>query len=132
MVVDAASLGLTEEQVLLDRRPIEQTDLHRYAWASGDYNPIHYSEVEARKMGLPGVICHGMLTLALMSVSVERLVALSIREKGVAARVASLDTRFVGMVQVGDKLSVSAKIYKSTEGLLWLHLYAFRNGQRDL
>jgi acyl dehydratase len=38
-------------------------DLVRYAWASGDFNPIHYSDRAATAAGLPGVIAHGMLTM---------------------------------------------------------------------
>lgn len=39
--------------------------LVRYAGASGDFNPIHYSDFHARALGLPGVIGHGMLTMGL-------------------------------------------------------------------
>jgi acyl dehydratase len=37
---------------------------HRYAGASGDFNPIHWNERFARSVGLPDVIAHGMLTMA--------------------------------------------------------------------
>ena len=37
----------------------------RYAGASGDFNPIHWSDRVATSVGLPGVIAHGMYTLAL-------------------------------------------------------------------
>ena len=37
--------------------------LVRYAGASTDFNPIHYSEHFATQVGLPGVIAHGMLTM---------------------------------------------------------------------
>ena len=37
--------------------------LVRYAGASTDFNPIHYSEHFAAQVGLPGVIAHGMLTM---------------------------------------------------------------------
>jgi len=40
-------------------------DLVRYAGASGDFNPIHWSDRVATSVGLPGVIAHGMYTLAL-------------------------------------------------------------------
>jgi acyl dehydratase len=38
--------------------------LVRYAGASTDFNPIHYSEHFAARVGLPGVVAHGMLTMA--------------------------------------------------------------------
>ena len=37
--------------------------LVRYAGASGDFNPIHYSGFAAAAVGLPEVIAHGMLTM---------------------------------------------------------------------
>ena len=49
--------------------PLEVTltrqDLVRYAGASGDFNPIHWNERFAAEVGLPDVIAHGMLTMAL-------------------------------------------------------------------
>jgi acyl dehydratase len=45
--------------------PITRSDLVRYAGASGDFNPIHWNERVAVEVGLPGVIAHGMFTMAL-------------------------------------------------------------------
>ncbi len=44
---------------------VTRADLVRYAGASGDFNPIHWSERVATSVGLPGVIAHGMFTMAL-------------------------------------------------------------------
>jgi acyl dehydratase len=44
---------------------VTRADLVRYAGASGDFNPIHWSDRVASSVGLPGVISHGMLTMAL-------------------------------------------------------------------
>lgn len=44
---------------------VTRADLVRYAGASGDFNPIHWNERFARQVGLPGVIAHGMFTMAL-------------------------------------------------------------------
>jgi acyl dehydratase len=44
---------------------VTRADLVRYAGASGDFNPIHWSDRVATSAGLPGVIAHGMLTMAL-------------------------------------------------------------------
>ncbi|PZM96552.1 MAG: dehydratase [Actinobacteria bacterium] len=45
---------------------VTRADLIRYAGASGDFNPIHWSDRVATKVGLPGVIAHGMFTMALV------------------------------------------------------------------
>ena len=44
---------------------IRRADLVAYAAASGDHNPIHQDEAIAQLVGLPGVIAHGMYTMAL-------------------------------------------------------------------
>ncbi|MEV0050025.1 MaoC family dehydratase [Saccharopolyspora shandongensis] len=44
--------------------PLTRADLVRYAGASGDFNPIHWKERFATEVGLPDVIAHGMLTMA--------------------------------------------------------------------
>jgi acyl dehydratase len=51
------------EQVLR----VTRADLVRYAGASGDFNPIHWNDRVATEVGLPGVIAHGMFTMALAS-----------------------------------------------------------------
>lgn len=44
---------------------VTRADLIRYAGASGDFNVIHWNERVATSVGLPNVIAHGMLTMAL-------------------------------------------------------------------
>ena len=44
---------------------VTRADLVRYAGASGDLNPIHWSDRVATAVGLTGVIAHGMLTMGL-------------------------------------------------------------------
>jgi acyl dehydratase len=44
--------------------PLRRVDLVKYAGASGDFNIIHWNERAARAVGLPDVIAHGMLTMA--------------------------------------------------------------------
>ena len=52
---------LPEKTYLIDRKMLKA-----YADASGDQNPIHQNENFARSVGLPNVIAHGMLTMALV------------------------------------------------------------------
>jgi acyl dehydratase len=55
-----AGTELPPQQYQVTRR-----DLVRYAGASGDFNVIHWNERVAKSVGLPNVIAHGMLTMAL-------------------------------------------------------------------
>ena len=45
---------------------LDRAMLKAYADASGDQNPIHQNEEFALSVGLPNVIAHGMLTMALV------------------------------------------------------------------
>ena len=57
---------LTQDQVLPEKSYIINRQLLiAYANASGDQNPIHQDEAFAKSVGLPDVIAHGMLTMAL-------------------------------------------------------------------
>ncbi|GAB3137373.1 MaoC family dehydratase [Amycolatopsis stemonae] len=44
---------------------VTRDQLVRYAGAAMDFNPIHWNEAFAKAVGLPDVIAHGMLTMAL-------------------------------------------------------------------
>lgn len=74
---------------------VTRADLVRYAGASGDFNPIHWSDRTAAAAGLPGVIAHGMLTMALAG----RLVT---RWAGDPGAVRSYGVRFTRPVVVPD------------------------------
>ena len=73
-------------------RACATADLHRSpapTWsptptASGDHNPIHQDEEVARSVGLPGVIAHGMYTMALAAARRRR--AWRARRRGRRAR----------------------------------------------
>lgn len=75
--------------------PVTRADLVAYAGASGDRNPIHWSESFATGVGLPGVIAHGMLT---MGVAVQLVTDWA----GDPGAVVDYQTRFTGMVPVAD------------------------------
>jgi len=81
----------------LDARsyPVTRADLIRYAGASGDFNAIHWSDRVADSVGLPGVIAHGMYTLALAG----RAVASWVDDP---AAVESFGARFTKPVSVPD------------------------------
>ena len=81
--VGALTLRLTREQLV------------RYAGASGDFNPIHFSDHFASVVGLPGVVAHGMLTMG----AALRVVT---DWAGDPARVRSCSARFTRPVPVPD------------------------------
>ena len=43
---------------------VQREEVQAYADASGDQNPLHQDDAFARSVGFPGIIAHGMFTLA--------------------------------------------------------------------
>jgi acyl dehydratase len=74
---------------------VTRADLVRYAGASGDFNPIHWSDRVAGSVGLPGVIAHGMYTLALAARALDTWA-------GEPGRVLELGCKFTKPVVVPD------------------------------
>jgi acyl dehydratase len=74
---------------------VTRLDLVRYAGASGDFNSIHWSDRIARSVDLPGVIAHGMYTMALAGQAVTEWV-------GDPAALVEFGVRFVRPVLVPD------------------------------
>jgi acyl dehydratase len=94
--------------------PIERATLVRYAGASGDFNPIHWSERTATEVGLPDVIAHGMLTMA----TAVRVVTDWLGDPGA---VVEYGVRFSAPVPVPDDdkgalLEVTAKVAEKLDG----------------
>ena len=74
----------------------------RYAEASGDHNPIHLDDQVAKAVGLPGVINHGLGTLALVSGGlVDHLM------HGDPEGLERLSARFTLPVRPGDEISTT-------------------------
>ena len=77
--------------------------IRQYAEASGDRNPIHLDDTFARSAGLPGVIAHGMLTMAFAN----QMVTNWLGDRSLLKR---LQGRFAGMVVPGDDVTCSGTI----------------------
>ena len=103
--------------------------LKQYADASGDQNPIHQDEAFAKSVGLPDVIAHGMLTMALVGKYVSDLA-------GGSAKVLELGGRFTKpvIVPAGQDvdLTVSATVTDVADGKATLSLSATSAGVKVL
>jgi acyl dehydratase len=110
---------------------ITRADLVRYAGASGDFNPIHWSDRVATSVGLPGVIAHGMFTMALVARAVTEWT-------GDPGAIIEYQARFTRPVVVpdtdeGTELTVSAVVKTTTpEGYQVLDLTAMCQGEKVL
>jgi acyl dehydratase len=81
---------------------IDRALLKAYADASGDQNPIHQNEEFALSVGLPNVISHGMLTMALAGKYVTEWA-------GGSASVREFSARFIKpvIVPAGEKVDLT-------------------------
>ena len=64
---DVFSPSPKEAPLLQISQSIDTDQTYRYAEASGDHNPIHVDENVAKMAGLPGIIVHGLCTMAFIS-----------------------------------------------------------------
>ena len=103
--------------------------LKQYADASGDQNPIHQDEAFAKSVGLPDVIAHGMLTMALIGRYVSELA-------GGSEKVLELSGRFTKPVIVPEgaevDLTISATVSEVSESRVSLTLSATSAGVKVL
>jgi acyl dehydratase len=110
---------------------VTRADLVRYAGASGDFNPIHWNDRIATGVGLPGVIAHGMYTMALVGRAVTGWA-------GDPGAVVDFNARFTRPVVVPDndegvEVTVSAQVREVTgEGYAVLDLTATCGGEKVL
>jgi acyl dehydratase len=82
---------------------VTRDDLVAYAAASGDHNPIHQDDEVARSVGLPGVIAHGMFTMALAARYVEEWVG----RRGQVLTIGAKFTKPVPVPPEGAEVEVS-------------------------
>ena len=114
-----------EEKVFFVNRAL----LKQYADTSGDQNPIHQDEAFAKSVGLPDVIAHGMLTMALVGKYVTEIA-------GGSATVLELGGRFTKPVIVPAgtdvDITVSATVSDVVDGRASLSLVATSAGVKVL
>jgi acyl dehydratase len=87
---------------------IDQDQTYRYAEASGDPNPIHVDQNIAKMAGLPGIIVHGLCTMAFTSkVAIDKLCG------GDPTRLKRLRVRFSRPVLPGQ--TITTKVWADGE-----------------
>jgi acyl dehydratase len=108
---------------------LDRALLKAYADASGDQNPIHQNEEFALSVGLPNVIAHGMLTMALVGKYISDFA-------GGSAHVLEYSARFIKpvIVPAGEKvdLTVSATVSEVSDDTVSLSLTATSAGVKVL
>ena len=99
-----------------------------YANASGDQNPIHQDETFAKSVGLPDVIAHGMLTMALAGKYLSEIAG--------SQSVVEFSAKFIKPVVVPAdtdvSLVISGKVTDVVDGIAKIELLAMCDGIKVL
>lgn len=106
---------------------------HRYAGASGDFNPIHIDPEFAKSVGLPSNILHGLYSMA----QVAR--ACTDAAGGSPRSLKRLSVQFRGMGLPEQEIVVSGSVKEERDGRVILQAEAaqgenriIRNGEAEL
>jgi acyl dehydratase len=83
---------------------------HRYAGASGDFNPIHIDPEFAKQVGLPGNILHGLWMMAQVARAHTEAAG------GDPRALKRLSVQFRGMGFPEQELVVTATVKKASNG----------------
>src|SRR5919201_5654826 len=82
---------------------------HRYAGASGDFNPIHIDPEFARAVGFPGNILHGLYSMA-------QVARAHTEAAGDPRALRRLSVQFRGMGMPEQEISVTATVKQVADG----------------
>lgn len=85
----------------LTKASVTKVQLVKYAGASGDFNPLHTDDDFAKKIGMQGVIAHGMLVMGFLGEYVMNLA-------GDMAVPTNFKMRFGAMTVPGDQITCTA------------------------
>ncbi|GLY11176.1 MaoC/PaaZ C-terminal domain-containing protein [Pseudobacillus badius] len=91
------SLKKGQQLAPLVKPPVTKMQLAKYAEASGDFNPLHIDDDFAQRIGMGGVVAHGMLVMGFLG---EYMMSLA----GDQAEPFKFKMRFGKITRPGDSL----------------------------
>lgn len=97
---------------------------HRYAGASGDFNPIHIDKELATAVGLPTNILHGLWSMSQVQRAAIRAAG------GDPTKLKSLTTQFRGMGVPEKEVTVTGEVTAVEGGQTTIALEAEQDGTR--
>jgi acyl dehydratase len=97
---------------------------HRYAGASGDFNPIHIDPEFAKAVGLPGNILHGLYTMAQVARAHTEAAG------GDPRALRKLTVQFRGMGFPEQEIAVTATVKEASDGRVVTDTVAEQGGNQ--
>lgn len=118
---DALEVG---QEVFEAAKIIRREDVKAYADASGDQNPLHQDDDFARSVGFPGIIAHGMFSMAHLTKALKDWV-------GNPAALKSISVQFRSVVFMDETLVAKGRIASKNEATREVTLDLWEELQRD-
>jgi acyl dehydratase len=97
---------------------------HRYAGASGDFNPIHIDPEFAKAVGLPGNILHGLYSMAQVARAATQAAG------GDPRALKRLSVQFRGMGRPEVEIKVTGTVRERRDGHVILETVAEQDGNQ--
>ncbi len=91
------------EEIPVLSKVVKREDVKAYADASGDQNPLHQDDNFARSVGFPGIIAHGMFTMAHLTSALAKWL-------GDPAALKSIGVQFRAVVFMDETIEAGGKV----------------------
>jgi acyl dehydratase len=112
------------QQVFETSKVVKREDVKAYADASGDQNPLHQDDEFARGVGFPGIIAHGMFSMAHLTKAVKDWA-------GNPGALKSIDVQFRAVVYMDETLVAKGKIASKDPATNEVTLDVWEEVERD-
>jgi acyl dehydratase len=112
------------QEVFSASKVVKREDVKAYADASGDQNPLHQDDEFARSVGFPGIIAHGMFSMAHLVTALKDWV-------GDPAALRSIKVQFRAVVYMDETLVARGRVASRDEAGRRVTLDVWAELERD-
>jgi acyl dehydratase len=112
------------EEVFSSPKVVRREDVKAYADASGDQNPLHQDDDFARGVGFPGIIAHGMFSMAHLVTTLKDWV-------GDPSALKQVKVQFRAVVYMEETLVARGRVASKDESTNRVTLYVWAELERD-
>jgi acyl dehydratase len=124
----AAAVGVRDvrvgDHIPVLAKVVRREDVKAYADASGDQNPLHQDDAFARSVGFPGIIAHGMFTMAHVVTALTDWL-------GDPGALKSIEVQFRAVVYMDETLTAGGEITEVDEARRRATLSVWAAVERD-
>ena len=96
-------------EIPVHKKVVKREDVKAYADASGDQNPLHQDDAFAQSVGFPGIIAHGMFTMAHLTSALTKWL-------GDPAALASIKVQFRAVVFMDETIEAGGRVTELDTG----------------